>query len=52
MLRSGRWSSEGGGGLGGAFLKRVNMRGSGSRISLDNECCRDEVGELGVDIDA
>jgi hypothetical protein len=52
MLRSGRSSSFGGGGLGGALAYRVGIRISGSSISsvACNEL-RDAAGDVGVDID-
>lgn len=49
MLRSGRCSSLGGGGLSGRLAERVGTGMSGSSISSFNECL-DTAGEFGCDI--
>ena len=49
MLRSGRCSSLGGGGLGGLLADRVGTGMSGSRMSWFDECL-DTTGEFGCDI--
>jgi hypothetical protein len=49
MLRSGRCSSRGGGGLGGLLADRDGTGVSGSSMSSFNECL-DPAGEFGVDM--
>lgn len=51
MLRSGRWASDGGGGLGGALVYLDGSSISGSKMSSVSEW-REAAGDVGVDMEA